>query len=323
MKWCALLRVAGVALVCAMPAGVASAGPAVAGADPAGEQHRELSVHVEDGRVSAAFVDTPLTEAMAALAREAGFELVVEGALDRRLNMARHDMNITTLLGELLQGCSWFSLFGGNDAEGRARLTQVWILSSPACAGEAVAGVENAAGAGDAGGRTLAWAPRALASFSTIDKDDLARRQHYLGRVINGQARASVDELVEAVRDPRDPSIRILSLMALGRTGGPEARAALLEALSDPNGTVRRIAARSLAQGWGEEAVAPLGSLLATETEMPVIHAAVQQLGMIGTDAAREVLRRAVASDDPRVSGIAQKTMAFVEKRQEGAAGQP
>lgn len=319
MKWCALLRVAGVALVCAMPAGVASAGPAVAGADPAGEQHGKLSVHVEDGRVSAEFVDTPLAEAVTALAREAGFELVVEGALDRRLSLARHDMNITTLLGELLQGCSWFSLFGGNDAAGRARLAQVWILSSPACAGEAVA--EDAAGAGDAGGRTLARAPRAPVSLSTIDKDDLARRQQYLNRVINGAARASVDELVEAVRDPRDPSIKMLSLMALGRTGRPEARAALLEALADPNGTVRRVAARSLGQGWGEEAVAPLGSLLATETEAPVIQVAVQQLGMIGTEAAWDALRRAAESGDPRVSGIAQKTMAFFEERRERAAG--
>lgn len=308
MRDCEYRRSTSLTLALAVAGCISVTGPGLAAEASAQARPYALHIRIEDSRVSAEMVEVPLVEALKALARQSDFEVFVEGSIDRRVSLSRDNVEIAELLGELLQHCSWFSLFEPGEAAGGTRLSQIRILQSPGCDGVAVGGSPMSAN------EPAARAQPAPTSFSTIAKDDLVRRKQYLNQVINGRARALVDELVETARDPRDVSLRMLALMALGRTGGPEAKAALLEALSDENATARSIAVRSLANGWGEEAVAPIDSLLSTETEPQVIHTAVQQLGGIDTEAAWDGLRRAADSNHPRVSAIAQEAISFYKQ---------
>lgn len=261
----------------------------------------EVSLRVEGGLVSVALTEASLVDALTALARRSGFELIVEGGIDRRVSLSRSDIEIADLLAELLRGCSWFSLHDRGEAVGREKISLVWIMNSRGCGDQAAA--EDA---------VASPAIRVPASPGVDDRSDPEEKRKHLIAVISGRETGVLPEILDGARNADDQSIRNLSLMALGRLEGPEAAEVLVEALTDDSLAARRIAFRSLSQFRGETAVPRLGEVLARGTETQVIRAAARQLGRIGTKPAMDVLREAARSDNPQVRIISRDMLEFI-----------
>jgi HEAT repeat protein len=88
---------------------------------------------------------------------------------------------------------------------------------------------------------------------------------------------------------------------ALGRIGGPAANDALLTALADPLPTARWHAAMAVLESMGQEAVAPLTTMLESQ-DAHARGCAAEALGWIGSPSATEALVHALRKDgDARV----------------------
>lgn len=91
----------------------------------------------------------------------------------------------------------------------------------------------------------------------------------------------SVDCLLESLQD-KDPQVRSLSALALGRIGDVRASKPLIEALEDPEPEVRKNSAGALGDLKSTEAVDPLLKLLSNEKNDEVRKRAITSLGYIG-----------------------------------------
>ncbi len=83
---------------------------------------------------------------------------------------------------------------------------------------------------------------------------------------------------------------QIGAAIGLGKLRVPEARWALMEALSDQDSLVRRRAIQGLGKAWGQKAVEPLGVALVNDAEPSIRRQAALRLGRIFSEEAYQAL---------------------------------
>ncbi|MGW1910825.1 HEAT repeat domain-containing protein [Streptomyces sp. NPDC002076] len=135
--------------------------------------------------------------------------------------------------------------------------------------------------------------------------DPLARRRsaNWLGT--NG-GEQDVDDLLAAMLDDLDASVRGASATALGRIGALRAVPALLKAASaDGDGTARGSAANALGRIGHHSALDTLATTLTDDTEASVRGSAANALGRIGHQGAVDALTTALTDPDSIVRGSA------------------
>jgi HEAT repeat protein len=119
-------------------------------------------------------------------------------------------------------------------------------------------------------------------------------------------------ELGKQVQDTSLPAAERLALVKLfGEWGTAQVRDPLLAVLKDPLPSLRQAAASALGWDGNREATAALRELLEAPGESPAVKAAaLESLGKIGDDAARDVVLAATNDPDPRVRGAALDALA-------------
>lgn len=139
-----------------------------------------------------------------------------------------------------------------------------------------------------------------------FDADAGVREAAALALGLTGDTQAGIELLLERLREPgTPPDSKRLAAAALG---GMEARPAvpgLTGLLSDRDGRVRRWAVAALGEIADEQAVKPLGTLLAKDPDPGVRLEAAFRLGKFGGAAARPALTAALADANEDVRRVA------------------
>ncbi|MHA1569507.1 MAG: HEAT repeat domain-containing protein [Alphaproteobacteria bacterium] len=115
------------------------------------------------------------------------------------------------------------------------------------------------------------------------DREDRLRA---VRRLIRQPDVANVNDLVLLLSQDDDPIIRRTAAIGLGKLRTPEAREALIAALSDEDSLVRRRAIRGLGKTWRNQAVEPLSAVLIEDPEPNVRRQAALRLGRIFSEEA-------------------------------------
>jgi HEAT repeat protein len=115
------------------------------------------------------------------------------------------------------------------------------------------------------------------------DREDRLRAAR---RLIRQPDVANVNDLVLLLSQDDDPVIRRIAAIGLGKIRTPEAREALIAALSDEDSLVRRRAIQGLGKTWRNQAVEPLSAVLIEDPEPNVRRQAALRLGRIFSEEA-------------------------------------
>jgi HEAT repeat protein len=180
---------------------------------------------------------------------------------------------------------------------------------------EAVPALVEALRDSDAGvRRQAAWAlgmvgedavgpERSPLAMLLFDADAGVREAAAAALGLTGDTQTGIELLLERLQEPGTPSDS--KRLAAAALGGMEARSAvttLTRLLSDPEARVRRWAAAALGEIADEQAVKPLGALLAKDPDPGVRLEVAFRLGKFGGAAARPALTAALkdANEDVR-----------------------
>lgn len=262
--WAGLLIVGGLAPLC-------------------GASHAEadLTVRVDDDRVSVTARDVPLADVLSEVAAQYDLRLVQHVALDRHVtvNIVRRPLAAT--LDDILDGESYqlYQAVASDDmAEDAERIPGVlWVFSQ----GSAIA-------------------PAATAYLEAIILEgDVSERRQAIRELRRAGTIDAVQALSLALGDEND-GIRDAALEALAAIGSDEAQAAIASAAAHDDPKMRADAAYAMAMADGSSAVEYLSLALYDDNPM-VRSAAIESLGDIGDDAALVAIRRALQDPDPTV----------------------
>lgn len=118
-----------------------------------------------------------------------------------------------------------------------------------------------------------------------------------------GDAVTATPGLRRLLRDASCARVRVNAARSIARLGGPDARAALIEALlSDDDEEVRARAARGLGALHDHRSASALCATLANAAEVPAVRSeAAEALGVLGRRSATPVLVRALRDRQPDV----------------------
>ena len=112
------------------------------------------------------------------------------------------------------------------------------------------------------------------------------------------------------VQDP-DPQVRAKAASVLGKVQGPQAVAALDQALEDPDHTVRRQAVQAYARAQRPDlSTQALSIILAYDPDPSVRRQAAASLGTLRTDEAKRALTAATPDADPMVQRAVSSALA-------------
>lgn len=136
-----------------------------------------------------------------------------------------------------------------------------------------------------------------------FDADPAVRETAATALGLTGDTQAGIELLLEQLEEPGTPADS--KRLAAASLGGMEARSAvagLTRLLADPDARVRRWAVAALGEIADEQAVKPLGALLAKDPDPGVRLEAAFRLGKFGGAAARPALTAALkdANEDVR-----------------------
>ncbi|MCL4507490.1 MAG: HEAT repeat domain-containing protein [Chloroflexi bacterium] len=117
-----------------------------------------------------------------------------------------------------------------------------------------------------------------------------------------------IEQLIREAYASSDQGLRVAAVTSMGRSGDHDYTELVLRQLNNVLPPMRVEAARACGELEVNEAVVDLGKLL-DDPEPDVIYAAIEALGQIGGDAARDILNRAVHSDDEEIAEAAEEAL--------------
>lgn len=120
-----------------------------------------------------------------------------------------------------------------------------------------------------------------------------------------GEQNRVAGQLAEMYAQERDPLIRGQILHSAGYLAGPNTLALLRQGLQDPDADVRVMACQALGRVGGPEAAAALAEALGSDTDPDVRLAAVKALGETGDASAVRALGIALEERDPAMQYLA------------------
>ena len=115
-----------------------------------------------------------------------------------------------------------------------------------------------------------------------------------------------IEMLVHTFHSSADPTLRRYAVYLLGKSGDPAALRPLIEALADPEKTVREQAMLSLVDS-GKSAIRPLTDAMAKEPKWQARYRAAEALGKLADDEVLQPLIRGLKDDRDHVRYMAAK----------------
>jgi HEAT repeat protein len=230
-------------------------------------------------RLSVAFEQTPLAEALKAIAEQAGLRLRLRGDFLTPVTMSLVNIPLDEAIKRLTRGNSVCLFYEAAGRAGSATLAAVWVFERPPS-------------------RT----DERARPFGLRDVRALARR---------GDT-AAITALGDLVLHARDPVVRGHAAFTLGSLapGHPSALAALTAALYDRAQNVRRQALRAITRLEGERALSLVRGLALGDEDRDVRCEATRALAAFRSPEARRALEAAYKDHDPSVQREAARGLA-------------
>jgi hypothetical protein len=229
---------AGIALALGFLHGAARAEPAPAREEPA------LDISLHDGLVTLTINDVPLAEVLRALGEQTGVSVQLRGTLATLVDADFTDVPLDEVIKRLARGHSVCLLYGAAPRDDGVRLTEAWVIESPA-RGPLPVPASRVPDARRTGERA-----QAVATLTRMLLDDAspAVRAQAAMELLRLRDAAAAHALTTALR--RDPSSRVrrLAVRGLAALRTEDARAAVEAAADDEDAAVRAEVARALAR---------------------------------------------------------------------------
>ena len=255
---------AAIMVLCHAP-GYATDDPFGPGGTASHASARHMDVEVSGDSVSVKARGAPIAAVLEEIARQAGLEVRMEGAVAGATTINLDHVSLPKALHWLLQGRNFALQYGARDA-----------------------------GSGSVGG--LAVTPRRGRLWVFSNDGDKSAGQ---AAADDSPAREDQGDTLERHRfalSSDDPRLRVEAVSALAEIGGEEASAALAAPLLDADPWVRQEAAYAIGATGGETAALTLQAAVA-DSDMHVRQAAIEALAYADAAASTRVL--AVALHDP------------------------
>lgn len=148
---------------------------------------------------------------------------------------------------------------------------------------------------------------KALLSAFNNEKEQVEVRCRAL-EAISTLSRPQVEELIRQACQSDNLELRAAAIFSMGRNCNRIWLSTLLQELGNPNPRMRFEAARACGELETEEAVPRLIELI-RDSDFEVQTSAIESLGRIGGDQAKEALRECLDSDDEAISQAAQDAL--------------
>jgi hypothetical protein len=255
-----------------------------------------MVVNVEQGLLSVDARNAPLGDVVEAIAKQAGFQLATKGDLDTPVTWSFANVPLNDGVRRILSNISSVMVYAPSENGGSGRLIAIRTLRRQA--DRATGNMQIA--------RSIPTPPRNKATSvagsqprPTLSLDgDREDRLRAARRLIRQPDVANVNDLVLLLYQDDDPVIRRIAAIGLGKIRTPEAREALIAALSDEDSLVRRRAIQGLGKTWRDQAVEPLSAVLIEDPEPNVRRQAALRLGRIFSEDAYRSLDAARLDTD-------------------------
>lgn len=232
----------------------------------------DKSITMQNGLLTVKLRGTPLSQVLKRIARQAGFTVIVKGAIEQPVTDEFSFLVLEKGIRRLLQGKNFIFVYAPEKRadDAHPRLKEVRIFSRGAGAGEYYS----------------ATAPQAFCASGT-QGSEATRKRHSIP--------CSVGEALQS----EDPKVRLKAVESLRKIGGKEAVEVLIAALSDIDPVVRRHVTAAFLEVGDKQAIEPLSSVLLTDEDQQVRRRAVEALLEIADERAIEPLAAALEQDDP------------------------
>lgn len=235
-----------------------------------------IDVKVQNGLLTVNLRDAPLADVLLAIGEQAGFRVLVRGDAKTTVTRSFSDVPLAKGVQRLLEhASSWLMTLDG-DALEEVRLYG-WI-GSPAV--------------------TSRTAQTALAVSLTDDHDT---RLRFVKKIARHPHASATEGLILLVTGDRDPLIRRIAAIALGKVKGERSLVALASAAEDEDSSVRRWAIQGLGMIGGEQAVRTVGGALLEDPDPSIRRSAARTLATMRNDAGMDFLYAAELDHDPGV----------------------
>ena len=254
---------------------MAPATPAVAAAEApraAVPQPAAPTVHVEGERVTVDVENAELSDVLAELAEQAGFQLATDADLGR-VTAAFTVGSVEQALQRLVNDHELMLVYSASRGQTGGALTHVEVFASPASPEASRRGAASSA----------AQRSAALSEIATLVQPSERGRAE--------------PRLVQLLDTASDADVRARATWALGQTAGPLAAPALARALADSAANVRLQAIAALRNVEGPRSIPAITGVLRGDPDARVRRSAARTLGTLGTPEAVEALR--TSSEDP------------------------
>ena len=263
-----------------------SYGPA-AGAEDAAKF--SIAVHVERGLLSVDARNAPLGVVLEAIANQAGFRLKTKGGLDTPVTWSFSGVPPDKGVRRLLRNVSSVMVYAPSEDGGTGRLISIRTLRRKADPADDSMSVARTIPTPPPH-QTASVAesqPQPGAILARVKWDgDRENRLQAVRQLIRKPNATSAEVLAVLLSQDEDSVIRRIAAIGLGKLRVPEAKEALIAALSDEDSLVRRRALQGLAKTWRNQAVEPLSTVLIEDPEPNVRRQAALRLGRIYSEEA-------------------------------------
>lgn len=239
-----------------------------------------LEIALENGLLTLRARDAPLGEVVQAIGEHVGFETIVLGALEMRVDISFSELPLTTALERVLGNSSRVVVSAPEPLNrGESDIVRIWLL-----------------GSGESGHESLAR-NTAHAVENDLQDPDVKRRSEAMLRLgIAPATAAELEALALALQNDEEALVRSRAAIALGALRDERAVLVLEVALLDENSSVRVQAIHALSKIGGERATSALGGVLLHGKDSVQRVVAAQSLAAQNTVLARQYLD-AVAED--------------------------
>ena len=220
-----------------------------------------IDVKVRNGLLTVNLRDAPLADVLLAIGEQAGFRVLVRGDAKTTVTRSFSDVPLARGVQRLLEHASSWLMSHDGDALVKVRL-YIWTVSLT---------------------------------------DDHDTRLQFVRKIARQPHASATEGLILLVTGDRDPLIRRIAAIALGKVKGERSYLALASLAEDEDSSVRRWAIQGLGMIGGEQAVRTVGGALLEDPDPSIRRSAARTLATMRNDAGMDFLYAAQSDRDPGV----------------------
>ncbi len=236
-----------------------------------------IDVKVRYGLLTVNLRDAPLADVLLAIGEQAAFRVLVRGDAKTTVTRSFSDVPLAKGVQRLLGHAS------------------SWLMSHD---GDALVKVHLYIGTGS----PVVTSRTAQAALAVSLTDDHDTRLQFVKKIARQPHAPATEGLILLVTGDRDPLIRRIAAIALGKVKGERSLLALARAVEeDEDSSVRRWAIQGLGMIGGEQAVRTVGGALLEDPDPSIRQSAARTLATMRNDAGMDFLYAAQSDRDPGV----------------------